>query len=348
MILKMAIIGFGKSATRYHLPYLAIRDKIQVKYVCDVNYSPEKEDACRNLGCQFTNELNQLLDDPEIRLITLCTPPESHYELAKRCLAKGKHLIVEKPFCQTVAETEEVLALAKEAKLLAIPYQNRRFDSDYLTLKEVLKSGYVGRPVELEAHVDYFRPDKTIKVGHPLTGNFYGLGVHQIDQMVALFGEPHTVGYEIGNNQHPESAVDDYYDIRLYYEQFKVIVKTSQLVAAPYPRFLLHGTHGSYLKYGMDQQENDLKLGILPGASHFGEDSPEAYGKVTYQNQNGDWIHKSITSQQGDYGAFYDSAYDTLIHQKPPIVTADQIITTIKLLEQGFKQKNPSVFRWAD
>lgn len=345
MTLKMAIIGFGKSATRYHLPFLRLRKNIQVKYIFNMTPSPDKEAEFQDLGCQFTSDLALILNDPDIQLITLCTPPDTHYDLAKQCLQKGKHLIVEKPFCQTVTETEELIALAKEANLLAIPFQNRRFDSDYLTLKNVLERGYVGRPVELEAHFDYFRPDQTIKTGANLTGNFYGLGVHMIDQMVALFGAPHTVSYDIRNIQHPESTVDDYYDISLFYDQFKVVLKTSQLVAEPYPRFILHGTQGSYVKYGIDQQENDLKLGILPGAEQFGLDSPDAYGTVTYQNQNGDWIKKAIKSQTGDYGAFYDSVYDTLIHGIDPIVTSQQMMTTINLLEQGFKQDSPSTIR---
>lgn len=346
MTLTMAIIGFGKSATRYHLPYLRLRQNINVKYIFNMTPSPEKQVEFQDLGCQFTNDLDLILNDPEVKLITLCTPPDTHYDLAKQCLQKGKHLIVEKPFCQTVAETAELIALAKEVDLLAIPFQNRRFDSDYLTLKTVLECGYVGRPVELEAHFDYFRPDQTIKNGAHLNGNFYGLGVHMIDQMVALFGDPHTVNYDIRNIQHPKSTVDDYYDISLFYEQFKVVLKTSQLVAAPYPRFILHGTQGSYIKYGIDQQENDLKLGVLPGAEQFGIDNPDSYGTVTYQNQNGDWIKKTIKSQKGDYGAFYDSVYDTLIHGQASIITNKQMMTTINLLEQGFKQKSPSTIHF--
>jgi predicted dehydrogenase len=160
MKINCAFAGFGKSATRYHLPYvLQRRDTFQVKTIFDITRRPdiEKEEAYQ--GIRFTSDLNDILHDESITLVTLCTPPQTHYDLAKRCLEHGKNVIVEKPFTRTLAEAQSLFALAAEKGLTVTPYQNRRFDSCFLAVKKVIDSGVLGKIVEFESHFDYFRPD---------------------------------------------------------------------------------------------------------------------------------------------------------------------------------------------
>lgn len=344
--LVVAIVGFGKSATRYHLPYLIHRGNVQVKYVVNIQPEPQREAPYKELGIQFVDSLDPVLADDEVQLLTLCTPPATHFPLAKQVLNVGKNVMVEKPFSETAAQTEELLQLAKEKQLVAMPFQNRRFDSDYLTLKKVLERGYVGEPLELESHFDKYRPDDTIHLGEPRDGSFYGLGIHMLDQVIAVFGRPQAVGYDIRAIQNTESIVDDYYEASLYYGRFKAIVKTSPLVAAPYPRFILHGTMGSYIKYDIDQQENDLKLGMSPITTGFGQDSPNQFGVVKYHNPSGDWITKQIPSEQGDYGRVYDSLFNTILKGAPKLVSDEETLLDIEILEKGVSQPSPSVVRF--
>ena len=346
MTLKMAIIGFGKSANRYHLPYLSQRKNIQVKYIYNRRRHPERETAYQNMGIKFTTDLDEVLKDDEIQLITICTPADTHFDFAKQVLKSGKNVLVEKPFCKTVAETKQLLGLAKERDLIAMPYQNRRFDSDYLTLKKVLDRGYVGEPLEIESHMDKYRPDDQVHIGYKINGTFYGLGIHMLDQMLALFGKPESMAYDIRTIQNEASTLDDYYQMDLHYGKLKVTVKTNPLVAEPYPRFILHGTTGSYLKYDIDQQENDLKQGIMPDAPDFGEDTPDKFGHVKYHNKNGDWIEKQIPTVQGDYGRIYDTLYDSIMNGKPKLVSDEETLMDIEILEQGIKQPSPSVVKF--
>jgi len=345
MTVTLGIIGFGKSANRYHLPYILTRDTIKVKTI----YSRNQPDAAKaaplkERGVAFTQDLDGFLSDPEIQLISICTPAHTHYELAKQAILAGKNVIVEKPFCDTLEHAKELFALAKERNVLVMPYQNRRFDGDFLAAKQVIEQGFLGQIVEVETHIDYFRPDFNAQPAAKENGSFYGLGIHLMDRMVALFGRPKTVTYDIRNNL-VEGAFDSYFDVDLHYPGgLKVKVKNTQIAATAYPRFIVHGTKGSFIKYGEDQQENDLKAGIMPESAGFGEDSPMYYGVAKYQNENGDWIEKQIKTPVGDYGRFYDSVVDTLENGAAPLVSEEEALTNMEILEAGYYAPSPSVY----
>lgn len=330
--LVMAIVGYGKSAKRYHLPYIKLRENIQVKYVCDLALTKEDLEELSKLNITGVTDLADVLADEEVAVITLCTPPKTHFSLAKACLEAKKNVIIEKPFCETMEQTQALIQLAKESNIHVIPYQNRRFDSDFLTLKKVIERNYIGKLIELEAHIDYYRPNKEERKGTILDGSFYGLGVHAVDQIVSLFGKPDTVYYDLRNVQNNESTVDDYYDVQLIYGALKVILKSSQVVAKLGPRFRLLGTTGIYEKYSPDQQENDLKLGVFPGEAGFGLDTPKEYGVISYKNANGDWIEKAIVSEIGDYGCFYDGVVEMIFHDAPSIVSEEEIRVTMEIM----------------
>lgn len=344
--LTVAIVGFGKSATRYHLPYLLNDSAINVKYVVYVGRDPKREAAYAQDGIHFTEDINDALQDPEVQLLTLCTPPATHVSLAKQVLNAGKNVLVEKPFAPSLVQTRELLDLAKSKGLAAMPYQNRRFDSDYLTLQEVLRRGYVGTPLELISHWDKFRPDATKHEGKPQAGALYNMGIHMVDQIVGLFGQPNAVTADLRSVQNPASNYDDAYELGFSYGRFKAIVAGSPLVAQPFPRFTLLGTNGTYTKYDVDQQENDLKLGIMPGDQGFGTDQPDKYGHVRYQNSGGDWIDKDLPTITGDYTRVYHAMRDTILAGKPKLVTDEQALVDIQILENAISQPTPNVVRY--
>lgn len=344
MTVTMGFIGFGKSANRYHLPYITIRENLRVKKIFDLNINEALAAPYREKGVEFTTEIDELLTDSEIELVTICTPAHTHYELAKKVIQAGKSVIVEKPFCDTLEHAKELFELGKERGVLVMPYQNRRFDGDYLAVKQVVEQGFLGQLNEVETHIDYYRPGSITEPGVKENGSFYGLGIHLMDRMIALFGRPDKVAYDIRNNE-AESGVDNYFDVDLHYgHTFKVKVKTNHVVASSYPRFILHGENGSFVKYGEDQQENDLKAGIMPGSPGFGEDSVMYYGIARYKNANGDWIEKQIKTPVGDYGRYYDTVYETLKNGAEPLVSQEEALTNIQILEAGFRQSSPSVY----
>lgn len=342
MAISIGYIGFGKSTTRYHLPYVLKKENIKVKMIYARSRKYQLEEAYREYGIEFTDDLDKLLKDDGIQAIVICTPHDTHYELAKLCLEHGKHLIVEKPFASTVKEARELYRLAEEKNLIITPYQNRRFDSDFLALKEVLEKGYIGEAVEIESHFDYYRPGITLPVKN-VDRAFYGLGVHTVDQMISLFGIPEKVYYDIRSQR--ESS-DDYYHVELFYKHFKAIVKTSMLVKSPYPKFILHGTRGSFIKYGIDRQEEYLKAGKMPWENDFGIDPPEAYGKLSFIEENGTEKEVVIPTPMGDYGRFYDHFAEAVEGKAGSLVSKEEAIAVIDILENGFSGDTPRIHTW--
>ncbi|MEL2953762.1 oxidoreductase [Escherichia coli] len=296
MVINCAFIGFGKSTTRYHLPYVLNRkDSWHVAHIFRRHAKPE-EQAPIYSHIHFTSDLDEVLNDPDVKLVVVCTHADSHFEYAKRALEAGKNVLVEKPFTPTIAQAKELFALAKSKGLIVTPYQNRRFDSCFLTAKKAIESGKLGEIVEVESHFDYYRPVAETKPGLPQDGAFYG--------------------------------------------DLKAIVKTSHLVKIDYPKFIVHGKKGSFIKYGIDQQETSLKANIMPGEPGFAAD--DSVGVLEYVNDEGVTVREEMKPEMGDYGRVYDALYQTITNGAPNYVKESEVLTNLEILERGFEQSSPS------
>ena len=342
MKLKIAFIGFGKSTTRYHLPYVLKRDNIEVAAIYNRTRKPELEENYKEYNIEFTDNLQDILDNKEISLVSVCSPLQTHYEYAKKCLMAGKNVLVEKPFTADIEEAKELFKLAKEKGLVIMPYQNRRFDSDFLLFKEALKNKNLGEIAEVESHFDRFRPDEEVKPGTPIDGVFWGLGSHALDQMISVFGKPKKVYYDIRSIRDKEKP-DDYYHIELFYDGFKAIVKSSHLVLLEYPKFIIQGKNGSFIKYGIDKQEEYLKAGTMPWEKGFGEESEENFGKFAYIDNGGRMRQEVMPVIPGDYGRIYDSLYEAVINKKKKLVSDEEALMVLEILKIGIKCENPKI-----
>lgn len=336
-----AFIGFGKSATRYHLPYVLIRkNKFTVKRIFDAVRNPQRESLPEYQGIAFADSVNEILNDPQITLVTVCTRPDSHFHYARLCLKHGKNVLVEKPFTTTLEEAKTLFALAKEKGLVVSPFQNRRFDSCFLTMKKAIESGKLGDIVEVESHFDYFRPDADPQPGGAFDGAFYGLGVHTLDQMLSLFGRPSHVAYHL-RHLRQKANPDDTFEAQLFYGNLKAIIKTSHLVKIPYPKFLVHGTKGSFVRDQIDRQETSLKAGIMPDHPDFAADNQCA--RLEYIDENGETHIEHLAPEKGDYGCVYDALYDTLTTGVANYVSEEEALTNLSILETAFRQPSPAL-----
>ncbi len=336
-MLTIAYIGNGKSANRYHLPFaLKLKDKINVKTI----YSRSGRQTWQPIaGVHYTTDLDDIYQDPAIDLVVVSTPSHTHYAVAKDVLLHGKNVLVEKPFTETSAEAQELFALAKEKQLFIQCYQNRRFDSDYLTAQKVIENGVLGDLLEVEMHFDYFRPEvpTSVKEFSLDTSYLYGHACHTLDQVIAYFGEPDDVHFDVrqllGANR-----MNDYFDIDLYYGALKVSVKSSYFRIKPRPSFVLYGKQGMFVKADKDRQEYDLKHFYMPDHADFGIDQPENYGTLTYVDDAGRYHEEKVVSEVGDYSRVYDGVYETLVNGAPKLVKDEETLLQIKLLEQGIQQ----------
>lgn len=334
-MITVGFIGNGKSTNRYHLPFLLKTGKFRVKTIYNRSL---KEDWKPIEGVVYTTDLDALLEDPEIDLVVVTTPINQHYSFAKLALEAGKHVLLEKPFTRTLAEAKDLFALAKSKGLLLEGYQNRRFDSDFLTTLKVIESGQLGNLQELEMHFDYDRPEvpEAITEFSLETSFLYNHGCHTLDQVISYFGTPDRVHYDL-RQLLGQGRMNDYFDLDLYYDQLKVSVKSSYFRVKPRPSFIAYGDKGVFVKASKDRQEEDLKRFYMPDNPDFGLDRPEDFGILSLRTADGKLEERSIPSESGDYSLFYEALYKTLKGQEPPLVQETQTLEVMDILETGLK-----------
>lgn len=330
-MITAAYIGFGVSVREYHLPYVENRDDIRVKYVFrreeDISAFAEYEPYYPEII--FTTELGRVLDDPEVNLVVVNTPDRFHVPYARQILNAGKNALIEKPFAPTAAEAREVFELAREKGLICMPNQNRRFDADFLALKEVLAGGKIGTPVRLEGHFDYFKTNGW----YDHLGTLYNLGVHTVDQLISLWGMPDRVRYDVRSIHHP-GAGDDYFDIDFFYGNCKATVSTQMCVQIDYPRFTLHGTHGSFTL--PPAVHNSGKAKVLGRSKISTAPAPEnRWGTLVYQNDAGERIEEKVPVGCAHYERIYDNLLDAIENGAEKVVRDEEVIRVLEILEEA-------------
>jgi predicted dehydrogenase len=275
-----ALLSYGMSGEVFHAPLIAAHSQFQLHTIVQRSSTHATK---RYPQVRVANSVDKVFEDDTIELIVVNTPNDTHTDFVTRALEAGKHVIVEKPFTVTATEADQLIALAKKKNKILTVFQNRRWDGGFLTVKKILENNLVGKMVELEVHYDRFRnyiqPDTWKEETGRGTGILYNLGSHMLDQIIMLFGFPHEIDARIGI-QRPGGKVDDYYDIRLQYSGFQVIVKSSYLVREQGPQYILHGTEGSFVKYGIDPQEQALKEGKMPNTAGWGTEDKQYWGKL--------------------------------------------------------------------
>jgi predicted dehydrogenase len=282
--------------------------------------------------------IEELLED-DVDLVVVNTPVDTHYEYAKKVLLAGKHALVEKAFTTTVAQAQELAALAKEKGLKLAVFQNRRWDSDFKTVQKIISDNMLGEIVEAEFHFDRYNPILSPKQ-HKETANsgagiLKDLGPHLIDQALCLFGLPQSVFADIRITRE-HSLVDDYIDILLYYSNFRVRLKAGFFVREAIPSFVVHGKKGSFLKARGDVQEDELKLGIKPNLDTWGTESLDKKG-LLHTEINGEIIKEHIPTLQGNYYDFFDGVYNSITQNAMEPVTAQDGVHVMQIIEAAIQ-----------
>lgn len=327
-MLTIAYVGFGVSVREYHIPYVEMREDIRVKYVFrreeDIAQYAEYEPFYPEI--RFITDFETILKDPEVDLVVVSAPDAFHVSYAKQILNAGKHALIEKPFAPTAAEAREVFALAKEKGLICMPNQNRRFDADFLALKEVLASGKIGELVRLESHYDYFRPNGW----YDHLGTLYNLGVHTTDQIISLLGIPDRMVLDVRSIHHP-GVGDDYYDLEFFYGNSKASVNTSMCVLIDYPRFTLHGTNGSFTLPPVIHNSGKAKVVGRHKVSF--EDAPEdRFGTLVYK-KDGVTVTEKVRVGCAHYERIYDNLIDAIENGAEKVVRDEEVVKVLEILE---------------
>ncbi len=324
-MVRVGLIGFGLAGASFHAPLIAAVPGMTLAAIATSRATDAFPDARRVADPQA------LIDDATIDLIVIATPNDSHVPLARAALAAGRHVVIDKPLAPDAAQAEALVAAADAAGRRLGVFHNRRWDSDFRTVERLLQDGALGTPLLAEFRWDRFRP--AIKPGWretagPGAGLLADLGPHLIDQAIRLFGLPDTVTGEVAT-QRTEGVVDDFFEIVLRYGALRVTVGAASVVAAPRPRFALHGTGGSFVKYGIDPQEAWLRAGGSPGDAGFGMEAPGDRGLLT----DAAGVTSAIESAVGDWRAFYAGVRDAIVQVGPMPVDPADAVAGLKIIE---------------
>jgi predicted dehydrogenase len=343
-----AVIGYGLGGRVFHAPFVSA---VPGLHLATILQRKGDEAAKAYPAVKISRSLDEVLTDPAIALVVVSTPNETHFDLARQALTAGKHVVIDKPFSTTSAEALELGDLAKSKGLHVIPFHNRRWDGDFLTVKKLIAEHAVGRLVTFESHFDRFRPiprENTWKeAANPANGMLFDLGPHLVDQALALFGPPAAITASVRSDR-DETAIEDAFDITLHYPDYSGIpgkgllahCRTSYLACDNAPRFLLHGTKGSFRKHGLDPQEPALvsgaKVPVQGSPEVWLQEKESAWGALTVAPVPADpatLITHQVKTEPGDYRGFYANVRDAILGAAPLAVTPQDGYRVIRLLE---------------
>lgn len=328
-------MAYGMSGRVFHAPFIYAHPGFELSAVVERH---EKKMTVRYPGVISYDQTEELLNDKEIELIIVNTPNNTHFDLAKRSLQAGKHVLVEKPIAATVAEAKELYDLARDVDKHLMVYQNRRWDSDFLSVKESIESGRLGQLIEVHFRFDRYKATlspKQFKETKSMAPNglAYDLGPHLIDQAISLFGRPLKFTKTTATYRE-DSQVDDYFHFHLSYpNQLNVYLTSGLLIAQPTPSFVVHGTLGSYIKDRVDVQEAQLDKGIPPTDLAYGIEPEDSEGKLVTFDENNQKNTELVPSYKGQYIQLFEAVCQTIRNGALYPITEEHIAWQIELLE---------------
>lgn len=330
--IRAGVVGFGLGGKIFHAPYLQAIEGFELAAIL-VRHGDDAKQAYPSVPTVRTME--ELLAQPELSLVVITTPPSTHFELARQCLEANKHVVIDKPFVARSHQARQLVELAHTRGLVLSAYQNRRWDGDFLTLQKLIAEGALGRVVSLESRFERYQPGLRPKTWQeknvPGNGLLHDIGTHLADQALTLFGTPQIITADIRYDR-DQTAVNDGFVLNLQYPRLRVSLHSTLIAPAAGPRFVAHGTLGSYVKYGLDPQEPALKAGAVLGGPGWGEERKSAWGKLTTM-PNGTLAERPIPTLPGDYRRYYENVRDAILDRAPLAVPGEHGWRVIRLLE---------------
>ena len=334
-MIEVGLIGYGLAGRAFHAPVIRAVPRMHLAAIFERtgNEAAEKYPDVRTV-----RSLDELLGIREIRLVVIATPNDTHYSLARQCLAAGRDVVVDKPFTTTLDEARSLVELAEKAGRLITVYQNRRYDGDFQAIRKLVADGTLGRIVRFETNYDRYRPQlkpgawrETSRAG---SGILFDIAPHLIDHALVLFGLPEAETADI-RIEREQALADDAFDIMFHYPRsMRAVLRSSILAVAPRPRFVLHGTQGSLVKQMFDPQENNLRHGNIPSNGPWGAEPGENWGVLTVPEGN-QFVERRIPSAGCDYRDYYANVRDHLLGKAPLAVTPAWAINVMRLLEMA-------------
>ncbi len=347
--LRWGVVGFGLAGRIFHAAVIDAVDGLELAAIVQ-RRGDDARTAYPRLSVFRT--LEEMLASANVDGVTIATPNDTHAALARQCLEAGKHVVVDKPLTVTSTDAGDLIALARARRRILTVYQNRRWDGDFLTIQQLLRSQVLGELRSYESHFDRFRP--VVKAGAwresavAGSGVLLDLGSHLVDQALVLFGEPAAVYADV-RRERPGAKADDAFDLRLFYPEHAVWLRASCLAALPAIRFIVHGTKASYRKFGLDPQEDRLRAGDLFQSKPWGQEPEIAWGTLTRATDAGAET-SSVPTLPGDYRNFYSNVRDAIFgiaELAVPPVGAWRTLRILEWAQQSSEQRTVVPCDWS-
>jgi scyllo-inositol 2-dehydrogenase (NADP+) len=327
-VLKVGLMGYGLAGATFHAPVIEHCGRATVAAIATSQSERAQADYP---NATIVGDFDALLALDDLDCIVIATPNDTHFDLARRALEAGKHVVVDKPVTLSARDARTLAGLAAARGLLFAPFHNRRWDGDFITLRALIESGRLGRVTHFESHFDRFRPkvpqrwrEETSRGG----GLLFDLGPHLIDQALTLFGAPKTVFATV--REHRDHAhAPDYVHLLLGYADKEIVLHATALSALEPPRFSVHGTRGSYVKHGLDTQEDQLKAGLRPGDAAFGKNPPGLLREVDGDHD----LRQEFATRDGAYADYYRSLAASILDKKPFPVSSQDAVDVMTIIE---------------
>lgn len=335
-IIKTALLSYGMSGSVFHAPFIDLHPAFEL------TGSWERSKKLIQKDYPLVNSypsLESILEDNDVELVVVNTPTGMHYDFTKKVLEAGKHAVVEKAFTITAAEAEELEKLAKDKGLKLAVFQNRRWDSDFKTVKKIINSDILGEIVEVtfsyEAYLPALNTKAHLEEPSPAAGLIRDRGPHMIDQALSLFGYPEAIFADLAIMR-TNSKVNDYFELILYFKDKRVRLKGGFLAREMAPSYIVHGKKGSFLKNRADQQEDRLLAGEKPNNTDWCAEPEKEWGILRAEKDGKEFTEK-IPSEKGNYLDFYEGVYQAIVNDRSEPVTATEGVQTMKIIEAALK-----------
>jgi scyllo-inositol 2-dehydrogenase (NADP+) len=348
-MIDAGVVGFGLGGRAFHAPIIHAVPGLRLAAIVQRH----GDDAQRIYPeAKILRSLDELLSVPSISLVAISTPNPTHFPLAKKCLEAGRHVVLDKPFTTTLAEARELVEVARQNNRVLTVYQDRRFDGDFRTVKELLAQGVLGKVVRFESAFDRCRP--YVRTGawkekaEPASGMYFDLAPHLVDQTLQLFGPPESVLGDI-RIERESSQVEDAFDLTFYYrDRMRAVLGQSMFAPDPRPHYRIQGTRGLYVKHTLDPQEALLRADRPATGDDWGVEPEKDWGTLTLWKGE-ELKREKVPTLRGDYRDFYAQVRDAILgNAKPPVTSEEalQLMYTLELCLESSRQRTPLPWRF--
>jgi len=335
--LRVGLVGYGYAGKTFHAPLIGAVPDLALVAVASSDAAKVHAD-----WPQVTVHASpaELVARGDIDLVVIATPNDTHHPIARDALRAGRHVIVDKPFTVALDDARELVTLARERGRVLSVFHNRRWDGDFLTLRGLLADGALGRVVAVTSRHDRFRPEvrqRWRESDGPGAGLWFDLGPHLVDQALQLFGAPRAITL-VRDRTRDGALADDWFACRLRYDRLHVELHAGMLVSASAPRWAVHGTRASFVKEGLDTQEDALKAGARPTwppQPDWGLDRGRA--AIVTRAVDGAAIESPVALLRGAHQAYFAGVAAAIRGTAPNPVPADEALAVMALIELGIR-----------